>query len=415
MNFPPDFFDAPVDRRESDSLKWGRYAGRDVIPLWIADMDFRSPPAVAAALGCRAAHGVYGYARDSQAAVEAMIDYHREHYGWSIERAWVVPVPGLVCALNVLCRAVGDPGDAVATTVPVYPPFLDAPRLSGRRLVTASMTTSEARQSAETVGGRPVPHCPLPTAHCQLPPLPRPAFDLAALDAALTPDTRLFILCSPHNPLGRNWSPAELRAVIGLCRARGLTVCSDEVHGGLVLDPPHAYTPSACAAPEHAGSLVTLIAPSKTYNLPGLSCAFAVIPDPALRQRFRDAMEGIVPHVNLFGYVAAEAAYRHGEEWRLGLLDYLRANRDAVERATRTWGVAMPHVEATYLAWLDFRPFLKAMGGRSPARFLLDFGVGLMDGDAFGAPGFARLNFATTRALLDEALSRIDGVIRTVR
>jgi cystathionine beta-lyase len=317
---------------------------------------------------------------DSQPAVEAMTDYHRDHYGFAIDPAWVVPAPGLVCGLNVLCRAVGEAGDAVATTVPVYPPFLEAPGLSSRTLVTAPMTRD---------------------------PLGRPVFDLAALEAALTPATRLFILCNPHNPLGRAWMPSELRALLALCHARGITVCSDEIHGGLVLDPPHAYTPAAVAAPEFSDRLITLIAPSKTYNLPGLSCAFAVIPDPALRQRFRAVMTGIVPHVNLFGWVAAEAAYRHAEPWRLALLDVLRANRDAVERAARAWGVDMPHVEATYLAWLDFRPWLDRMDGLSPAKFLLAHGVALMDGAPFGAPGFARLNFATRPALLSEALDRI--------
>ena len=381
MPFDPSFFDKPVDRRGTDSLKWAVYAKRgDILPLWVADMDFRSAPAIAEALARRAAEGVYGYARDSQTAIEALIDYHRAHYGFTIDPAWVVPVPGLVCGLNILCRAVGQPGDAVATTVPVYPPFLEAPALSGRSLVTAPMTQDS---------------------------LGRPAFDLAALEAALTPATRLFILCNPHNPLGRAWTPAELRGLLAFCHERSILVCSDEIHGGLVLDPPHDYTPAACAAPEFAGSLVTLLAPSKTYNLPGLSCAFAVIPEPALRQRFRSAMAGIVPHVNLFGWVAAEAAYRHAEPWRLALLDVLRANRDAVERAARAWGVALPHVEATYLAWLDFRPWLAQMSGLSPAKFFLAHGVALMDGDTFGAPGFARLNFGTRRALLNEALARI--------
>ena len=383
MPFSASFFDEPVERRGSDSFKWGLYANRsDVLPLWVADMDFRSDPAITDALVRRAREGVYGYAQDSKAAIGALIDYHRARYGFAIDPAWVVPVPGLVCGLNVLCRAVGKPGDAVATTVPVYPPFLEAPTLAGRSLVTAPMTRDAQG---------------------------RPAFDLAALEAALTPATRLFILCNPHNPLGRAWTPAELRDLLAFCRSRDLIVCSDEIHGGLVLDPPHAYTPAACAAPEFADRLVTLLAPSKTYNLPGLSCAFAVIADPALRQRFRAAMEGIVPHVNLFGWVAAEAAYRHAEPWRLALLNVLRANRDAVEQAARGWGVTMPHVEATYLAWFDLRPWLDRMNGLSPAKFFLSHGVALSDGAPFGAPGFARLNFGTRRAVLDEALARMSG------
>jgi cystathionine beta-lyase len=380
MSLSPTFFETPIERRGSDSLKWGLYGDRDILPLWVADMDFLSAPAITEALSRRAAHGVYGYAKDSQAAVAALIDYHREHYGFAIDRTWVVPVPGLVCGLNILCRAVGEPGDSVATTVPVYPPFLEAPALSGRTLVTAPMTLDAQ--------GRPV-------------------FDLDALDAAMTPATRLFILCNPHNPLGRAWTSAELRDLLAFCRARGVTVCSDEIHGGLVLDAPYAYTPAACAAPEFADTLVTLLAPSKTYNLPGLSCAFAVIPDPDLRQRFRTAMAGIVPHVNLFGWVAAEAAYRLAEPWRLALLDTLRKNRDTVEAAARAWGVAMPHVEATYLAWFDLRPWLDRMSGLSPAKYFLAHGVGLMDGAPFGAPGFARLNFATRSGLLATALDRI--------
>lgn len=380
MPFPLSFFDEPFERLGTDSLKWSAYARHGgVIPLWVADMDFRSAPAIADALVRRASRGDFGYAHDSQAAVEAMIDYHRAD-GLTIDPASVVPVPGLVCALNALCRSAGAPGDAVATTVPVYPPFLEAPGLSGRGLVTAPMTR-------DGVG--------------------RPAFDLPELQKTLSPRTRLFILCNPHNPLGRAWASDDLRPLLELCASRDITVCSDEVHGGLVLDPPHAYTPAAVAAPDLAERLVTLLSPSKTFNLPGLSCAFAVIPDPTLRQRFRAATAGIVPHVNLFGWVAAEAAYRLAEPWRRALLQVLRANRDAVEATARAWGVAMPHVEATYLAWLDFRPWLSRMGGLSPAKFFLSHGVALMDGAPFGAPGFARLNFACRRALLEEALCRM--------
>jgi cystathionine beta-lyase len=381
MPVSSSFFSAPVERRGSDSLKWSAYARRgDVIPLWVADMDFRSDPAITEALARRTSHGVYGYASDSEAAVDALIGYHRAFDGLAIARASVVPIPGLVSGLNILCRAVGSPGDAVVTTVPVYPPFLEAPVLSSRTLVTAPMT-------ADAAG--------------------RPAFDLAALDDALAPPARLFILCNPHNPLGRAWTADELHALLALCQARGVTVCSDEVHGGLTLDAPFHHTPAAVAAPGLAERLVTFLSPSKTFNLPGLGCAFAVIPDPDLRQRFKAAMAGIVPHVNLFGWAAAEAAYRHAEPWRLALLGVLRANRDAVEQAARAWGVAMPHVEATYLAWLDFRPWLARMDGLSPSKFFLARGVALMDGAPFGAPGFARLNFACAPSLLTEALGRM--------
>ena len=379
---PPDFFDAPLDRAATDSLKWRAYESHpDVLPLWVADMDFRSAPAITEALLRRAALGDFGYVRDSREAAAAMTQYHLQQDGLAIEPEWIVPVPGLVCALNILCRAVGRPGDAVATTVPVYPPFLEAPRLSDRQLVTAPMTRDAAG---------------------------RPAFDLNALEAALTPSTRLFILCNPHNPLGRVWNPNELRDLLELCHSRDILVCSDEVHGGLVLDPPHAYTPAALAAPRLADRLVTLLSPSKTFNLPGLACAFAVLPDSTLRRRFREVMAGIVPQVNLFGWTAAEAAYRSGEPWRHAVLARLRANRDTVLQAAAAAHIDMPRPEATYLAWLDFREQAARLGlTRSPAAHLLEHGVALNDGANFGTPGFARLNFATRPQILHAALERI--------
>ncbi len=381
MPFPASFFDEPFDRRGTDSLKWGAYARHsDILPLWVADMDFRSAPAITDAVARRATRGDFGYAADSRSAIAALVDYHRAVDGLDIDPDTVVPTPGLVCALNILGRAIGAAGDAIATTFPVYPPFLETPARCGRTRVAAPMTRDS---------------------------LGRPAFDLAALDAALTPATRLFLLCNPHNPLGRVWTPEELVALLDLCQSRDIIVCSDEVHGGLVLDPPHTYTPAGRAAPERADRLITLLSPSKAFNLPGLGCAFAVIPDPALRRRFREAMAGIVPHVNLFGWVAAEAAYRHAEPWRRALLDVLRGNRDTVAAAARAWGVTLPHIEATYLAWLDLRPWLGRMNGLSPAQFFLTHGVALSDGAPFGAPGFVRLNFGTQPALLQEALARM--------
>ncbi len=369
-------FDTPVDRRGTASVKWDRYGDRDVIPLWVADMDFRSPPEVIDALAARAAHGVFGYTHAPDELVEAVIARLCADHDWRIEPEWIVWLPGLVTGLNVSCRATGSPGDDVVTTVPAYPPFLSAPAHSGRRLVTVPLLERHGRS----------------------------ALDLEGAARALGARASLFILCNPHNPAGRVFTREELEAFLGVCRAHRTTVCSDEIHCGLVLDADKRHHSLAALDPEFAAQTITLMAPSKTYNVPGLGCSFAVIPGEALRRRFLAAKEGIVPDVNAFGYEAALAAYRHGEPWRRALIDYLRANRDLVERRIAAMPpLAMAHVEATYLAWIDAR----GAAVSDPCGFFEAAGVGLGDGSRFGAPGFVRLNFGCPRAPLEEALDRM--------
>lgn len=372
-------FDTPVDRSGTASEKWDKYAGRDIIPLWVADMDFRSPPAVVEALRRRVDHGVYGYSAPPPELAETVVTMMAREYGWQISEEWLVWLPGLVCGLNVACRAVGHAGDSVATFSPVYPPFFSAPRHAERQVIRVPLAERGGRWE----------------------------MDLAALEQALTPRTRLLLLCSPHNPVGRVWSREEQLALLALAERMDLVVCSDEIHAGLVLDDGVRHIPFATLSPEASRRAITLHAPSKTWNVPGLGCAFAVIQDDILRRSFRHAMAGIVPHVNLLGYTAALAAYRDGEPWRQALLDYLRDNRDLVlnEISTMNGLTAWP-VEATCLAWIDAR----RLGVDDPASFFEDGGVGLSDGAPFGAPGFVRLNFGTSRSLLGEALQRMRRV-----
>jgi cystathionine beta-lyase len=282
----------------------------------------------------------------------------------------------LVSGLNVACRAVGEPGDAVATAVPVYPPFLSAPGYSGRELVRVPLRQEGARWR----------------------------FDPADLEAALTPRTRLLLLCNPHNPVGRVWRREELAAIAAVCERQDVVICSDEVHCGLVLEPGAAHVPLATLSPEIARRSITLMAASKTFNLPSLGAAFAIVPDATLRARVKRVMAGIVHRPGGLGLWATLAAYRDGEPWRHALLDYLRANRDHVlARLNALPGLHAGPVEATYLAWIDCR----GAGLEQPASFFEDAGVGLYEGADFGAPGFVRLNFATRRALLDAALDRM--------
>ncbi|MEW6673858.1 MAG: PatB family C-S lyase [Thermodesulfobacteriota bacterium] len=375
-NKTPFDFDAPIERRGTASLKWDKYRGTDIIPMWLADMDFYSPPAVVAALQRRVAHGVFGYATAPEELVEAVCARLLERYQWDISPDWLVWLPGLVTGLNLACRAVGDDGDAVLTAVPVYPPFLTAPQYSRRNLVTVPLAQAGGRWE----------------------------FDFERLEQAITPRTKLFLLCNPHNPVGRSFSVAELETLTEICSRHRLVVCSDEIHCELILDENCRHVPTAMVCSGPADQTMTLMAPSKTFNLPGLGFSFAVIPGKELRQRFQQAMAGIVPHVNALGYAAGTAAYRDCRDWHSALLDYLRLNRDTVEDAVgRMPGLAMTHVEATYLAWLDARE----TGLEDPVGFFEAAGVGLFDGKHFGGPGYLRLNFGCPRSILDEGLSRM--------
>ncbi len=369
-------FDHPPDRRGTDSRKWARYAGRDVLPLWVADMDFASPACVIEALHARADHGVFGYGDPPASLTEAVIAALAEDFRWDVRPEWLVWLPGLVPGLNAACRAVGESGDAVLTAVPIYPPFLTAPLYSDRGCIRVPLALSGDRWQ----------------------------WDPDALRAAVTPRTRLLMLSNPHNPVGRAWSRVELLAVAGIAEERGLVVCSDEIHADLILAPGRRHIPFATLDPALAERTITLMAPSKTYNIPGLGCSFAIVSNAALRRRVRHALRGIVPDVNVLGYAAAEAAYRHGGAWRRALVEYLRANAALVHAAINaTPGLSMAPVEATYLAWVDAR----GLGHADPHAHFERAGVGLSRGEDFGAPGFVRINFGCSRTLLREALSRI--------
>ncbi len=372
-------FDEPVDRRGTNSLKWDLYKGTDIIPLWVADMDFRVSPAIAQALRAHVDHGVFGYTLVPDKLVDVVVERLAARYGWKIERDWIVWLPGLVTGINVACRAVGDTGDDVLTTTPIYPPFLTAPGNASRTLTTVPLT--------ERKDGWGI--------------------DFDRLEEAITPRTRLLLLCSPHNPTGRVFTRDELTTLAQICDRHDIVICSDEIHCELVLDTDQGHIPTAALQPDVEQRAITLMAPSKTFNIPGLGCSFAVIADEPLRRRFLRAMKGIVPHVNALGYTAALAAYRDSEGWHWALLDYLRGNRDVVERAISALpNLSMHHVEATYLAWIDAR----RIGMENPAAAFEERGVGLSDGKPFGAEGFVRLNFGCTRSLLQEALRRMGTI-----
>jgi cystathionine beta-lyase len=373
-------FETLPDRRGTGSLKWDRYAGSDVLPMWVADMDFLSPPCVVEALRRRVEHGVFGYTAPHAEVTEATLAWLADRHGAKVAAEWIVWFPGLVPALNVVCRAFGAAGDEVIALTPVYPPFLSAPGFSGRRSVAVPLALEGDRWSV----------------------------DMGRLEAAFTPRTRALIFCNPHNPVGRVFTEAEVAAVAELCARRGAAFCSDEIHADLVLGPSRHFSALRLGAGARA---MVQMAPSKTFNTPGLSCAFMVIPDDAMRTAVRKAARGIITEINAMGYAACAAAFREGEPWRQELLRVLRGNRDFLyEIVGREMpGIRLRPMEATYLAWLDCR----GLGRADPAAFFEKAGVGLSDGKLFGpgGEGFVRLNFGCPRPRLEEALRRMKAAL----
>ncbi|GGO78730.1 aspartate aminotransferase [Marinobacterium nitratireducens] len=372
----PENFDRIIDRRDTASEKWEKYRNTEILPMWVADTDFMSPPAVIEALRQRIDHGVFGYTNTPDELVERVIARLQQLYGWHIEPDWLVWLPGLVCGLNLSCRAVGRDDDSVLVPKPVYPPFMSAPRFSSRQLITVPMQQQGHRW----------------------------LIDFDALEAAIEPDSRLLLFCNPHNPGGAVYRREELARLAAIAEAHDLVICSDEIHCDLILEPELSHVPLASLGPAIEARTITLMAPSKTYNIAGLGCSFAIIPDPELRRAFRRVRKGIVPGVNLLGYTAALAAYRDGDDWNRRQLEYLRANRDyLVSEINQIPGLHMEPVEATYLAWID----ISAAKLENPAHFFEQAGVGLSPGRDFGDDRYMRLNFGCPRGLLEEAVHRI--------
>ena len=369
-------FDQVIDRRASDSGKWN-YFDPDVLPMWVADMDFTAPPAVIDALQQRVAHGVFGYGSDAKSLRAVLVARMAQLYAWEIAAEDIVFLPGLVCGLNVVSAAVGAPGDGVLINTPVYGPFLSAPVNQGRVVQHTVLPYSVAGQRL------------------------RYELDLDATAAAVQPNTQLFLLCNPHNPVGRAFTRAELLGLAELCERHDLVICSDEIHCDLLLDGTQ-HIPIAALDPAIAARTVTLMAPSKSFNIPGLGASFAIVQNKELRQRVEKAAAGIVPHTNILGMVAMEAAYRHGAAWLDELLAYLTANRDfAVSYITEhlpALRCTMP--EATYLLWVDCSAL--NVEGSPSAHLLKEARLAVNDGAWFGegGAGFVRLNFGCPRATL---------------
>jgi len=379
-------FDRIIDRRHTESAKWRLY-DKDVLPLWVADMDFAAPEAVLRALEERVAHGVFGYGMPPDGLREVIQERLARLYGWRVEADEIFFIPGVVTGFNQVCQAIGAPGDEVLVEPPVYYPMLDAPDNAGRTLKTAPLVEGPKRYER----------------------------DLDAFERAITEHTSLLLLYNPHNPVGRVFERAELEQLAEICLRHDVIICSDEIHCDLVFQG-HPHVPIASLSPEIAAQTITLFAPSKTYNVAGLSCSAGVVQNPELRAKLKTAGAGLIPHVNVLGYTATLAAYRDGQEWLDEVLVYLEANRDHLLDyiTAHLPNIKCQRPEGTYLAWLDCR---EAGIPGNPHKFFLERArVALNDGAVFGegGEGFVRLNFGCPRTTLTEALERMRKAMETL-
>ncbi|MFZ2487821.1 MAG: MalY/PatB family protein [Anaerolineae bacterium] len=394
-------FDTEIDRRGTHAIKWevvkrgDRFVPVDrasneprLLPMWVADMDFRCPPAVVEALTTRAQHGIYGYTWPDDSYRQAIVDWLARRQGWQIERDWILGTPGVVPALNLLVQTFVQPGQRVIVQPPVYYPFYTAVTNNQAELVRNPLRYTDGRYQIDFAG-------------------------LAEL--VRDPATTMLILCSPHNPVGRVWQPDELRELGELCTANGVLVVADEIHGDLIY-PGQRFTPYGTLDPALVENAMICTAPSKTFNLAGLATSNIIIPNAALRVRFeRTLMRSGLHGGNTFGITALEAAYTHGDAWLDALLVYIADNYRYLHDfiAAHLPEIKVIEPEGTYLVWLDCRGL--GLDNAALEQLMLDEArVFLDEGYIFGdeGAGFERINIACPRALLAEALERIRAIVR---
>jgi len=383
----PYNFDNFPDRRHSDSMKW-QYFDEDVLPMWVADMDFLSPPVVLQALQERVAHGVFGYGTHTPPLIETIVDRMQSLYRWRVTPEDVILLPGVIPGLHLACVALCQENQGVLVQTPVYTPILMAAKTTGR-------LPQESPLSADSDGYYTI--------------------DWDVFEKSFDQATGLFVLCNPHNPVGRVFHPDELLHMAEICLCKGVTICSDEIHCDLIY-PGHNHIPIASLNNEIARNTITLMAPSKTFNLAGLKCSYAIIQNPELRKKYLAASRGLISSTNLLGLTAALAAYQEGADWLEELMKYLTKNRDLLDEFVKSHlpGITMYKPEGTYLAWLDCRK--SGIPGEPGDFFLNNARVALNDGKIYGkeGDGFVRLNYGCPQSMLVQALERMENALKNL-
>lgn len=368
-------FDKKINRHQTNSYKWDKYS-EDVLPLWVADMDFEVAEPIKQALAKIVNHGVIGYSRTPDELREVVLERLKNKHQWDVQKEWIVWLPGLVPGLHTSARCISEDYISVMTSSPVYRPFLEAAELGNRRLQDIPFVWKNDRWE----------------------------MDFEEMQKSVNPSTKLYMLCNPHNPNGRVFSRDELTRLAEFCTKNDLVICSDEIHCDLILDESKEHISIGSLNKEIESRSITLLAPSKTFNIAGLGCSFAIIPDKTLREKFEKTKYGMMPMLSSFAMESALAAYKSSEDWRLELLRYLRINHEfLLKEINAISGLSMAPLEATYLAWINF----EATGFEDFVALLEKYGVGVQDASVFGGKGYFRLNFATQMSNLQEAVRRI--------
>ena len=387
-------FDEPAGREGTDCIKYDRreetFGVKDIIPMWVADMDFNTPDFIVESLQKRLEHHIYGYSFRSSEYFQSMISWIKTRHNWTVEKEWISFSPGIVPALNFCTLAFTQAGDNIIVQPPVYFPFFSAAESHGRNLIYNRLTESEGKWN----------------------------MDYNSLIAGIDSKTKMIIISNPHNPVGRVWTPEELNNLADICLKNNILIISDEIHCDLVL-PGFTHTPMASLSEKIAENTVTLIAPSKTFNLAGLSTSSVIIKNPVLRKSFNRIVDNLhVGNGNIFGNTASIAAYTNGHKWLDALLDYIDNN---IEFVKDYCGKMIPEIipvqpEATYMIWLDCRRF--GMSGKDLQNFFVHkAGVGMNEGSTFGpgGEGFMRMNIGTTHQTVMKAMEQIERAVASVR
>ena len=371
-------FDQVISRKETFSTKWLKFSEEDVIPMWIADMDFVCPDEITSAIKERVDQGIFGYTDIPPSLTDIFIRRVKENTDWTVEKEWIVWIPGGVVGLNVACKTVLAPGQIAMVPSPIYAPFTDAPENMDRGFIKTHLIDNQGRLE----------------------------FDFEAIKTLLTEDTKMFFLCNPQNPGGTVFGEQEIKEISALCEKRKIIVCSDEIHSDLILEEGLRHIPFASLNSYNKNNSITLMGPCKTFNIAGFPIASAIIPNEDLRQDFIRNTKGIVAHIDSIAFVAAEAAYSNAQEWHSDLITYLRSNKNLlVERINNIEGLSLKGPEAGFLAWID----CSNSGLKNPFDFFVkEAKVGVYDGAWFGDKNYVRLNFGCPKSVLEEALDRIE-------
>lgn len=363
-----------------DSMRWNKYSGRNIMAMWVADLDFPVAEPIHEAIARRIKSGIYGYCVPTERLLETICNYFLRKWNWTISPEWIVFSPGLGVAIHTVCRLPGLDGGGILTPCPIYTQFRTAPGFAGKRRIDVPWRFQNGNMS------------------------------LSAQDFAAADDGRgkVMMLCNPHNPNGHVFSRAELANLAEIAIEKDWIICTDDVHADLVLDTDRNYVPIATLGPEVAARTIHLQGPGKAFNIAGLQFAVVVIPDKVLRGRYATAKRGQVSNqLNPIGMAAGEAAWSGDcDGWLAGLISCLRANRDMLaEGIAQTDGLSMTHLASTFLAWLD----ISALRLADPQEHFSRHGLGMSAGAEFGDANHMRLNFGTDRATVSEALARLQA------